>query len=61
MGTRSNVEANHNIIVSVDDSLKVQGEKVLDQAKGQLKNGETYDAILNVSGGFTMGNAASEG
>ncbi|CAG8475344.1 7097_t:CDS:2 [Diversispora eburnea] len=49
IGTRPNAEANHNIVVSANDSLEVQGEKVLNQAKEQLKGGEKYDAILNVA------------
>ncbi|RHZ80914.1 hypothetical protein Glove_130g123 [Diversispora epigaea] len=60
IGTRPNTEANHNIVVSANDSLEVQGTNVLNQAKEQLKGGEKYDAILNVAGGFAMGNAASE-
>ncbi|CAG8439906.1 6329_t:CDS:1, partial [Acaulospora colombiana] len=61
VGTRLNSEASHNIIVSIEDSLEVQGEKVLKQANEQLKDGEKYDAILCVAGGFALGNASSEG
>ncbi|CAG8520796.1 7129_t:CDS:2 [Acaulospora morrowiae] len=61
VGTRPNSDANHNIVVSVEDSLEVQGEKVLKQVSEQLQSGEKYDVILNVSGGFTMGNTSSKG
>ncbi|CAG8733873.1 427_t:CDS:2 [Gigaspora rosea] len=58
VGTRQNSEATHNIIVPIDDSLEIQGEKVLNQSTEQLKadNAEKYDAILCVAGGFVMGN-----
>ncbi|CAG8477433.1 15058_t:CDS:2 [Cetraspora pellucida] len=58
VGTRQNSDATHNIIISVDDSLEIQGEKVLKQSNEQLKadNAEKYDAILCVAGGFVMGN-----
>ncbi|CAG8544273.1 30449_t:CDS:2 [Gigaspora margarita] len=58
VGTRQNSEATQNIIVPIDDSLEIQGEKVLNQSTEQLKadNAEKYDAILCVAGGFVMGN-----
>uniref|UniRef100_A0A1D1ZFG4 Dihydropteridine reductase n=1 Tax=Anthurium amnicola TaxID=1678845 RepID=A0A1D1ZFG4_9ARAE len=59
VGTRPNEEAAHNIVVSNDDSLEVQGKKVI-QNSSSILNGEKYDAILCVAGGFTMGNLARE-
>ncbi|CAI2165619.1 16782_t:CDS:2 [Funneliformis geosporum] len=57
VGTRQNIEATHNIIVSNDDSLEVQGKEVM-QNVSSILNGEKYDAILCVAGGFSMGNLA---
>ncbi|GBC00678.1 hypothetical protein RclHR1_03940004 [Rhizophagus clarus] len=59
IGTRANDEATHNIVVSNDESLEVQGKKVI-QDTSSLLNGEKYDAILCVAGGFCMGNLAKE-
>jgi len=55
VGTRHNEEATHNIVVSHDDSLEVQGKKVI-QNVSSILNDEKYDAILCVAGGFAMGN-----
>ncbi|CAJ0913121.1 9985_t:CDS:2 [Entrophospora sp. SA101] len=64
VGTLDNSEANHNIIVSIGDTLEVQGDKVLRQATEILKStggeGNKYNAILCVAGGFLMGNAADK-
>ncbi|RIA93281.1 hypothetical protein C1645_735664 [Glomus cerebriforme] len=59
VGTRLNEEAVHNIIISNDDSLEVQGKKVI-QNSSSILNGEKYDAILCVAGGFAMGNLAKK-
>ncbi|CAG8446154.1 9900_t:CDS:2 [Funneliformis caledonium] len=58
VGTRQIEEATHNIIVSNDDSLEVQGKKVMKDSNSILDGGEKYDAILCVAGGFSMGNLA---
>ena len=60
VGTRPNGEAALNIIISNNDPLEVQGEKVIQNASSIL-NGEKYDAILCVAGGFTMGSLAQKG
>lgn len=61
IGTRPNEEAAHNIVVSnKEESLEVQGKKVI-QNSNSILNGEKYDAILCVAGGFCMGDLAKEG
>lgn len=60
IGTRPNEEAAHNIVVSNKESLEVQGEKVI-QNSNSILNGEKYDAILCVAGGFSMGGLAKGG
>ncbi|CAB4375101.1 NAD(P)-binding protein [Rhizophagus irregularis] len=60
IGTRPNEEAAHNIVVSnKEESLEVQGKKVI-QNSNSILNGEKYDAILCVAGGFCMGDLAKE-
>jgi len=61
IGTKLNPEANHNILVSADDSIESQGEEVIRQAGLLLKEGEKFEAIICVAGGFVGGNAASDG
>ncbi|CAG8566884.1 6033_t:CDS:2 [Paraglomus brasilianum] len=61
IGTKINPEANHNILVLADESIESQGEKVIQQAGLLLKEGEKFDAIICVAGGFVGGNAASDG
>jgi dihydropteridine reductase len=60
IGTCINEEAAHNILVSHDESLEAQGKKVVQNSNSML-NGEKYDAILCVAGGFSMGNLAQKG
>jgi hypothetical protein len=61
IGTRINTEANHNIVVSADDPIETQGDIIIKQIESLLKEGEKFDAIICVAGGFRGGNAADEG